>query len=367
MKILITGADGFLGWHTRVVMMALTDHEVVPVDREKWGQLPGLVAECDAVIHVAGVNRGTNDSVIEGNVSLARELAAALTVSGRGKRLVYANTVQVGNGSPYGTAKEEAGRLLAEASETSGGSFVDVRLPNLFGEHGRPDYNSFVATFVAAIVAGDEPTITDNEVALLYVQEAALALIEGLTGTPGIERPQGQARSVRGVWDLLQEFDHHYTIGEIPDLSTPFRVSLFNTYRAAKFLARPLIPLMPHSDDRGSFVETTRCCGGGGQTSFSTTVPGVVRGDHFHLRKVERFVVLSGTGRIQVRKLFSTEVMELLVTGNEPVAVDMPIGWAHNISNVGDDILVTQFWAHELFSMEDPDTYPSPVATIEKG
>ena len=121
------------------------------------------------------------------------------------------------------------------------------------------------------------------------------------------------------------------------------------------------IALTPHSDARGSFVETVRCRGGQGQSSFSTTVPGITRGDHYHLTKIERFAVIQGQARISLRKMFHDEVLDFDVTGDQPVAIDMPVGWVHNITNTGSDTLLTQFWSHELFRPEAPDTFPEPV------
>ncbi|WP_435203098.1 polysaccharide biosynthesis C-terminal domain-containing protein [Janibacter sp. GS2] len=363
MRIVLTGAEGFLGWHTRLRLHALTEHEVIPVGRGEWPHLAELIAGADAVIHIAGVNRAaSDDEVAGGNVELAQSLASAISARGSALRVVYANSVQAGNGTPYGTGKQEAGRILERSTTSSGGHFVDVRLPNIFGEHGRPRYNSFVATFVHATVEGDDVTINDNQVGLLHVQDAAQSLIDGLTHDEDSIAPTSDSHDVQEVWDLLQEFHASYVpTGEIPDLSTKFRIDLFNTYRAALFPGHYPLHLVPHTDPRGSFVETVRSRGGEGQSSFSTTVPGVTRGEHYHLSKIERFAVIRGTGTMELRKMFTDEVLTFEVHGDSPVAIDMPVGWVHNITNTGDEILFTQFWSHELFRPEAPDTFPEPV------
>lgn len=365
MRVLLTGAAGFLGWHTQLNLRALTVHEVIPVGRAQWGELSSLMAEADAVIHLAGVNRGTDDEVETGNSRLAQDLAAAIEATSTAPTVVFANSIQSGNASPYGDGKEAASQILQKAVTSAGSRYVDVRLPNLFGEHGRPRYNSFVATFVDAVIAGQTPQINDGAmVELLPVREAAATLVEALDGAPGEStlRPEGSPRGVREVWELLEEFHAIYPqTGELPDLSSDFRIDLFNAYRASLFPAHYPIRLTPHADARGTFVETVRCRGGEGQTSFSTTVPGVTRGDHFHLRKVERFAVISGTARIQLRKMFTTQVLDFEVSGDQPAAIDMPVGWVHNITNTGNDVLLTQFWAHELFRPEAPDTFAEPV------
>ena len=361
MKVVLTGAGGFLGWHTRLRLAALTAHEVVPVDRASWATLPEAVAHADAVIHIAGINRADDDTVRRGNEDLARDVAAAVSVTGRPVRVVYANSIQDANGSAYGAGKARAREVLAECAETTGGSLVDVRLPNLFGEHGRPAYNSFVANFVQAVRDESEPTVNDSEVGLLHAQGAAAALIDGLDGDARRIDPDSTPVTVQGVLDLLREFKTSYDTGEIPDLSSPFRVDLFNTYRAALFPDHYPIALTPHTDPRGTFVETIRVRGGEGQASFSTTVPGITRGEHYHLRKIERFAVISGEARISLRKMFTDQVLDFDVTGEHPCAIDMPVGWVHNITNTGSDTLVTQFWSHELHRPEDPDTYPETV------
>ena len=367
MKIVLTGTHGFLGWHTRLRLHALTAHEIIPVGREDWADLPSLVSDADAVIHIAGVNRAaSDDEVRDGNVTLARDLAAAVAGARAPLRVVYANSIQAGNGTPYGSGKEAAALVLADAAASVDGSFVDVLLPNIFGEHGRPKYNSFVATFVHATVAGEDVTINDNQVGLLHVQDAAQALIDGLVAEESSISVEPETHGVQEVWDLLQEFHSSYVpSGEIPDLSTKFRIDLFNTYRTALFPEHYPIALVPHADARGAFVETVRCRGGEGQTSFSTTVPGITRGEHYHLHKIERFAVIRGKGTMELRKMFTDEVVTFEAVGDAPVAVDMPVGWVHNITNTGDDVLFTQFWSHELFRPDAPDTFPEPVRPQE--
>ena len=363
MKIVLTGAGGFLGWHTRLRLAALTDHEVVPVMRENWSRLAEYVSSADAVIHLAGINRAaTDDQVEQGNIQLGEDLARAVSATDHPLRVVMAGTIQIERDNAYGRGKLRAQQVIAEATIAAGGHFTDVCLPNLFGEHGAPHYNSFVATFVYATIAGETPSINDNPVELLHAQDAAQSLIDALASASTSVRPVGAHTGVVEVWDLLREFHHSYVpIGEIPDLSSKFRIDLFNTYRAGLFPDHYPIPLIPHSDPRGSFVETVRCRGGEGQSSFSTTVPGITRGEHYHLTKIERFAVIQGRARISLRRMFHDEVIDFTVTGEKPVAIDMPVGWVHNITNTGEGILLTQFWSHEVFRPKNPDTFGEPV------
>lgn len=362
MKVLLTGAAGFLGWHTRARLKALTDHEVVAVDRDEWPDLATYARGADAIVHLAGVNRGSDAEVLADNVELARRVAEAAESSGSAPRIVYANSIQAGNGTPYGTGKAAAADVLADAAGALGAHFVDVRLPNLFGEHGRPRYNSFVATFVDAVVRGEVPQIADRPVDLLHAQGAAQTLIDALSTDARRLDPDGTPTTVLGVYEMLRHFNELYATGDIPPLGSALEVDLFNTLRAARFPQRYPIDLVQRSDARGDLVEVVRSHGGQGQTFVSTTHPGVTRGEHFHLRKVERFVVVGGEARISLRRLFTDQVVSFDVSGSAPAVVDMPTMWVHNITNTGTTDLTTLFWTNELFDPAAPDTFAEPVA-----
>jgi len=362
MRVLLTGADGFLGWHSRVRLRALTDHEIVPVARANWSELGRLAQGVDAIVHIAGVNRATPAEVEHGNVELAASVAAAARGAGSSPRIVFANSIQAGNDSPYGTAKAMASDVLEAAANEIGSAYVDVRLPNLFGEHGRPRYNSFVATFVDAVIKGERPAIDDRGVALLHAQDAAQSLIDAVTTCDKQLRPAGTDTTVQSVFDLLTAHNDLYTGGDIPPLPGKFETDLFNTLRAGLFPGHYPIVLTAHSDNRGRLVETVRAHGGQGQTFVSTTLPGITRGEHFHLGKVERFVVLSGQARISLRRVFTEEIVTFDVSGETPAVVDMPTMWVHNITNIGDTELTTLFWTQTLFDPAAPDTYWEPVA-----
>ncbi len=362
MKILLTGAEGFLGWHLRCRAHATTDHEVVAVGRSEWHRLSELVTDVDAVIHVAGINRAADDELVDGNVALAQGVADALDGTSS-KVLVFANSIQVGNGSAYAAGKEQAATVLRTAAGRNGGRFVDVHLPNLFGEHGRPGYNSFVATFVDRAISGERPEIAERPIELLHAQGAAQALLDALDpASPDTVRPVAHPTTVRAVWDALERFHATYVpSADVPAMADDFERDLFNTYRAALFPSHYPLALTPRSDQRGRLVETVRSHGGGGQTFVSTTVPGVTRGIHYHLHKIERFVVLDGDAVIRLRRMFHDEVLEFPVSGDRPAVIDMPTMWSHEITNVGDRVLTTLFWTDSLFDPESPDTIHEPV------
>lgn len=359
MRIAVTGADGFIGWHTRIRLRALTDHEIVEVTRSNWHDLRALVADCDAVIHLAGVNRADDAELVETNAQLAREVADAVLASDRTQVVVYSNSIQSGNDTPYGDGKARAAEILNAA--LVGRRFVEVRLPNIFGEHCRPGYNSFVATFASAVVAGYSPDVTDRDIDLLHVQDAAQVLIDSLTSPSTVVAPPGHPTSVKEALETLQSQFEVYQDGDIPTLKSPFEVALFNTLRASMFPAHYPIPLVKRADNRGSLTEVVRAHGSEGQTFVSFTHPGITRGQHYHLRKFERFVVVQGEAEIALRKVLSDETIRFQVSGADPKVVDMPIGWAHSITNTGAGELTTIFWTNEIFDPTDTDTHPEEV------
>lgn len=367
MKIAITGGHGFLGWHTASRLRALSGVDAVRLGRAELAdpqRLAAILADVDAVLHLAGVNRaGSDDEVEQGNVALARALNDALARREHPIDVVYANSVQAELDNAYGRGKAIAATVLDRAVQATGGHFADLLLPNLFGEHGRPAYNSFVATFAHEMASGRRPSVTgDREIPLLHAQDAARELIDSI-GRTERRTVEGELRGIGEVFALLEQAHALYAArGEIPPLPGPFEVNLFNTYRAAAF--PEMWPLSPqvHADDRGDLFETVRAHGGTGQTFVSTTRPGQMRGDHYHLHKVERFFVVRGEAEINLRRLLHDEVVTFRLSGDKPAFVDMPTLWVHNIRNVGSSELVTMFWADQLLDPENPDQYPEKVA-----
>lgn len=362
MKIAITGGFGFLGWHTACRLLATRGIRAVRLGRDEFANataLASLLSDVDSVIHIAGVNRAESDEAVEqGNVELAEALAAAL--DDRPVHVVFANSVQADLDNPYGRGKRRAAEVLRGVP----GTFADVLLPNLFGEHGRPAYNSFVATFAHEVASGRQPMVSgDRTIALLHAQDAAETLIAAAENQVDARvRPTGEERGISEVLDILNEFHSTYAAtGDIPDVSTPFRLNLFNTYRAALWPAGYPIATQVHADPRGRLIETFRAHGPAGQGYLSTTRPGMVRGEHYHLRKIERFIVFSGEAEIQLRKLFDDEIQTFRVSGQQPVYIDMPTMWVHNLRNVGSDDLVAAFWSDQLLDPQTVDQYPMKV------
>lgn len=363
MKVAITGSNGFLGWHLRVRLRALYGVDAVAVGREEFAsqhRLKVALAGVDTIYHLAGVNRADSDEAVEtGNIEIARAISAAVSELGAPVHLVYGNSIQHDLDNSYGRGKKRAGELLSEAVSQVGGTFADVALPNLFGEHGRPHYNSFIATFCHEVAHGKEPVVTgDRSVRLLHAQRAAHELVAAAERRETHRaEPQGEPRTVLEVLSLIKEFDEKYSLGQIPSLIDQFTIDLFNTYRSHLFPKRYPFKATVNEDERGQLFETVRSHGGTGQTFVSTTNPGMMRGDHFHLHKIERFFVVQGTAEIALRRVFDDEVIRFQVKGEDRCFLDMPTMWVHNITNVGDEDLITMFWADQLLNPDAPDTY----------
>lgn len=363
MKFAITGGQGFLGFHTRALIRSRDgDAECIRLGASFSRSEAAIKASnVQRFIHLAGVNRGTSEEVYEGNVLLATQAALALRSAVRPPpEVVFANSIQAGNGSVYGTAKAEAATILRAAAEDVGAKFTDLGLPNLFGEHGRPSYNSVIATFCHMLQKGHIPEVQDDKaLVLLHAQRAAEFLV-GVTPPESLMTATTQ-RTVSEVLDELGQIAETYRFGDIPSIESEFGLELFNTYRSFRPASELPFALSRHQDARGSFFEACRAYGGGGQTSFSTTVPAVTRGQHFHRRKVERFVVLAGRAEISMRRLFTNEIQKFEVDGDSPVAIDMPTLWTHNITNIDNRDLYTMFWTNEVFDPSAPDTFAEEV------
>jgi UDP-2-acetamido-2,6-beta-L-arabino-hexul-4-ose reductase len=359
--VALTGGGGFLGWHTRCAALAASTQTVpVPLgDGFSVGAAAAAISGSSRFIHVAGVNRGSDEQVYAGNVLFATQVARAVEMADIPPPvIVFANSIQVGNGSVYGAAKAEAADILGAVAARVGARFVDVRLPNVYGEHGRPFYNSVVSTFCHLLATGGTPQVDqDNEMRLLHAQDAADVLLGNATSFESTE-----TRSTVGeLLARLAAIAAVYSTGEIPSLESPFERNLFNTYRSFSVDHGSTASPTRHRDEKGSLAEVVRRHGRAGHFSFSTTAPGEAGASHFHRRKVERLTPVQGTAVISWRRLFHADVVHTRMDARMPVAVDVPTMCAHRISNSGPGDFRSAFWSNELFDPSDPDTFPEEV------
>lgn len=370
-RIIITGAKGLIGWHAHARLHAANcaatfkgepaPFDIVALDHADFDDDPTLQAAVEgaqAVLHFAGVNRASDDVVEAANPAIASRLAEACKITRNKPHIVYANSTHAANDTPYGRSKRIAGEVLSRV----GGGYTDMVLAHIFGECARPRYNNVTATFIEAVIAGETPDINpEGRVALLHAGAAAKAALDAaINRTTGTLQPETHEIAVTDLFALLQQFHANYQANIYPDLGDPFTVALFNSYRAALYPSGFPLPLKLNSDARGTLFEAVKG-GGGGQTFLSTTQPGITRGDHFHLNKVERFLVVQGEAVIRIRKVLGNEVWEYRVSGDTPAPVDMPTLHTHSIENTGDTELLTLFWTHDLFDPANPDTFADKV------
>ena len=365
-KICITGANGMIGRHAQCYLMAKAIAEpdrgisVVAVDHHQFGdpaQLQLAIADSDVVFHFAGQNRGPEAEVAAANVEIASQLVDALSVTRSSAHVLYSNSTHSLGDSSYGKSKRAVACQLRRWESSSSGKFTDVLLPHVFGECGKPFYNSAVSTFCHQLATGDQPKIDrDGQVELLHATAATKIFFDGISDPKNSLRPSGVVMRVSELLSRLQSIDSRYREGVVPELSDDLTRRLFNTYRS--YIPHDDRPrtLQLHSDDRGGLFEAIRS-DGRGQVFLSTTHPGITRGNHFHLRKVERFLVIQGTAKIRLRHVLDDSVHTFDVSGTKPKAIDIPTMHTHNITNVGDDELLTLFWAHEHFDPTNSDTY----------
>ena len=369
MKILVTGADGFIGKNLCVSLAEQAGFEVLPVVRATDpAALESKVAQADAVIHLAGVNRPQDPAEFAaGNADFTARLCQALLATGRPIPVAFASSIQADRDNPYGLSKRAAEDHLRRYAEASGAPVALYRLANVFGKWSRPDYNSAVATFCHNIARGLPIQVNDASAALqlVYIDDVVAELLRFLAD-PGSGVGLRQAGPVYAT-----------TVGELARQIEAFkdvRTSLV-TERVGTGLVRALyatyVSFLPpqafsygvpkYGDARGVFVEmlkTPDC----GQFSFFTAHPGITRGGHYHHTKTEKFLVIKGVARYRFRHLLTDELFEVDSRGDEPLVVETIPGWAHDITNIGDDELVVMLWANEIFDRQNPDTIASPVA-----
>jgi UDP-2-acetamido-2,6-beta-L-arabino-hexul-4-ose reductase len=363
----VTGSNGFIGWHLcKTLSLYPAKFKLIDFERdffEHESRLDEFVSKCDIIVHLAGVNRHQEESVIyDANVSIAKKINDSLIRTNFKGTLLFSSSIQEEKNNVFGNAKKVARELFATWANDYGGSFKGLIIPNVFGAFGRPYYNSVVSTFCYQLVNNENPVIeNDATVNLIYIDKLIGEIIshfdteisEGI-----IKVKHTDSYKVSEILNFLEEYKYRYfQKGEIPALKSEFQVNLFNTFRSYLDL-NTFFPVIyqNHIDERGNFVEILKQ-DTGGQVSFSTTKTGITRGNHFHTRKIERFSVIKGKALIRLRKKGTAEVYEYFLSGDKPAYVDMPIWFIHSIENIGEEDLYTVFWINEFYNSDDPDTY----------
>lgn len=365
----ITGQAGFMGYHLFNYLKLQDDIIPIPFEDNYFdnpAKLNEFVSSCDVIVHLAGVNRHESDNYIyERNVELAELLIKACNDTKSKPFILFSSSTQEARDNSYGKGKKQARELFVNWSEQHQIPFTGMIIPNVFGPFGKPFYNSVVVTFCHQVMNDEEPQIKeDASMDLIYVTDLVES-IYSIIKNKHISRkhefiPSGKL-SVSGLLMQLQEFKSAYIDHLlIPVLKSPFDLALFNTFRSFYNIENYPLYLEKHTDDRGSLSEVVKEKTGG-QIFFSSTKPGITRGDHFHLRKIERFCVIQGEATIRLRKIGENKVYSFNVSGNTPSIIDMPVLFTHNITNIGQSELLTLFWSNEIFDKRNPDTYYEKV------
>ena len=368
MRVGITGQSGFIGSHLHSYLKTDEDVTLIPYQRrffENVYELDNFLGRCDAVVHLAGVNRGPDEEVYETNVRLAEMLVSALKRTECTPHLIYSSSTHETRDTAYGRSKLHVRQMLSAWANEYGAKFTGFLIPNVYGPFCRPFYNSVVATFCHQLTHGQEPEIkTDQPIGLIYIDDLLdkihRVILYELESDEMLVPPNLEMK-VSDLLDKLQGFKQRYLEDKIiPDLSDPFDLKLFNTFRSYLEPGHYPVQYDVKKDHRGYLFEAIKSLNGG-QAFLSTTKPGVERGNHYHRRKVERFSIVKGRALVQLRRVGTEKIQDYILSGEKPSYIDIPVLHTHNLINIGEEELFMLFWASELFNPEDPDTYYETV------
>lgn len=368
MKVLITGANGFVGKNLVAHLSERKDIEVATFNRgDDIGQLPQRVSAVDFVFHLAGVNRPQVESEFKsGNTDLTQALCDAIRVSGKAIPVVYTSSIQAELDNPYGVSKRGAEQALLELKKEPGSKVYLFRLPNVFGKWARPNYNSAVATFCHNIINDLPIKINDPDtlINLVYIDDVVAKFIKVMDHATAddsfVEVEPSYTISVGALADQLNAFAESRVDLVTQPVGEGLVRALYSTYVSYLSTEQFTYEVPKHEDPRGVFVEMLKTQDSG-QFSYFTAHPGVTRGGHYHHSKTEKFLVIKGKACFRFRHIVSHEFYELVTQGEKPVIVETVPGWTHDITNIGDDELIVMLWANEIFDRAHPDTYAKAV------
>jgi UDP-2-acetamido-2,6-beta-L-arabino-hexul-4-ose reductase len=365
MKILVTGAKGFIGKNLITELKNRKYDDILEFDRDtNPNLLDDYCKEADFVFHLAGVNRPKQQSeFMEGNFGFTSDLLNSLKKHKNTCPIMISSSIQAELDNPYGESKKAGEDLLFEYSEETGAKVLVYRFPNVFGKWCRPNYNSAVATFCHNVahdlpIQVNDPSVVMN---LVYIDDVVNELINALEGKENkveefCEVPVVHTVTLGEIVDLIYSFKKTREDRFVPNMADEFTKKLYSTYLSYLPEDQFSYELKMNVDQRGSFTEFIKTPDRG-QVSVNISKPGITKGNHWHHTKNEKFLVVSGKGVIRFRKIDSEEIIEYFVSGDKMEVVDIPTGYTHNIENLGDTDMVTIMWANEAFDPEKPDTY----------
>lgn len=365
MKILITGANGFVGKNLVAELRNQGFNDLFLCTRNTTEtELKQYASEAEFVYHLAGINRPKEETEFEvGNKGFTEKLLCLLSQNSTPPPVVFSSSIQAELSNPYGISKKEAESLVISYGQEHAVDTKIYRFPNLFGKWCKPNYNSVVATFCHNISREIPIQINDEQASLTlaYIDDVIAELINQLEERKAMQTVYGEVSpnykvSLGTLVKLLMSFKESRNDLSVPMLNDSFGKKLYSTYLSYLPENQFSYRLTMHKDDRGSFTEFIRTPDRG-QVSVNISKPGITKGNHWHHTKNEKFLVVSGRGVIRFRRVDSEEVIEYVVSGDKLEVVDIPIGYTHNIENLGDTDMVTLMWVNEPFDFNSPDTY----------
>jgi UDP-2-acetamido-2,6-beta-L-arabino-hexul-4-ose reductase len=367
MRILVTGAQGFIGKNLCLRLKEL-GHEVFPIGRGSSPEvLQASIAKCEFVFHLAGVNRPKNpEDFYTGNTIFSENLCSALANSNRPIPVAYTSSIQAVIDNPYGNSKLAAEKTLFEYGKSTGSMVSIYRLPNVFGKWCRPNYNSAVATFCFNTIR-DLPILINNPIAplsLVYVDDVIdgfIDLIDSPSAESGFKNISPVYETTVGiVAHHIESFKNSRNTLISEKVGTGLIRALYSTYVSYLPTTAFSYKVPKYADPRGIFVEMLKTTDTG-QFSFFTAHPGITRGEHYHHTKTEKFLVIKGKAHFGFRNIDTNETYEVITDGDDPEIVETVPGWTHNITNIGDAEMIVMLWANEIFDRAKPDTIAEPV------
>lgn len=365
MNILVTGAKGFVGKNLIAELKNRGYNEIYECDIETTDEeLEEYTKKCEFVFHLAGVNRPEKEEdFMKGNFGFTSTLLEKLKKNENKSPVLISSSIQAKLDNPYGKSKKAGEDLMFTYGKQTCAKVLVYRLPNVFGKWCRPNYNSVIATFCNNIardleIKVNDPTVVMN---LVYIDDVVEEFISALEGKEHIEEnfcyvPTVYTITLGEIANLIKSFKQSRKDLMLPNMQDEFSKKLYSTYLSYIPEEEFCYPLKMNIDNRGSFTEMFKTLERG-QISVNISKPGIVKGNHWHNTKNEKFIVVSGKAAIRFRKIDSDKVIEYITSGDKIEVVDIPCGYTHNIENIGDTDLVTIMWANELFNPDKPDTY----------
>ncbi|MDB2469189.1 NAD-dependent epimerase/dehydratase family protein [Alphaproteobacteria bacterium] len=373
MRILLTGANGFIGKNLVVRLQARKNVELLTYNRDQnINVLQKMIKNADWVIHLAGVNRPIDpNEFFTGNHQFTKQLCNAIKGTGRVVPIIFSSSIKAEEDNPYGKSKRAAEEALLQFEKETANPVFIYRLPNVFGKWARPNYNSVVATFCFRVLHGLDVDVHDPlaPLRLVYVDDVINSFIFLLNSKKAsgnfVEVDPEYKITVGGLLQHLYDFRKTRESLSIDHVGSGLIRALYSTYVSYMQPDCFSYPVPRHADARGVFVEILKT-NDSGQFSYFTAHPGVTRGGHYHHSKTEKFLVIRGRAKFKFQHILTNERFELFVSDEKSEIVETVPGWAHDITNIGDDELICMLWANETFNHDKPDTFIRSLDNDEK-